>query len=447
MLVRNAAALAVLLSFAPACARAAPSQVHLSWQGPTDTTMTVVWRSTEPTGVVEYGADASYGSTQAARSIAFDGTYLHEAQLTGLSPGQTYHYRCGDGSKVSADRTFTTGPAKSAFATFRFAAYGDSRSDDGARARVRAAVQARSPAFSIDSGDLVDDGWNQSQWNAWFATMEPLLSTSPMAGVSLGNHEGNSTSFFQQFAFPKHQPSASGYNDEAYYSLEYGNTHVVVLNTEQSYGPGSAQHTWLEKDLAAAAADPAIRWKIAVFHRPPYSSGSHGSDTSVRAAFAPLFEKYGVTLAFSGHDHDYERTHPMVGGSVAQTGGVTYVVTGGAGAPLYGVGKSAFTAFSRATYHFMDVSVTPTELVVEARDADGNVFDAVRFQNTTALPADGDGRAVDEGAGAGAGSGGGDDLPGMTQVAGGCGYGGGATWLAGLGAVAALATARRRARR
>lgn len=380
MLARLALLVAGLAAAAPALA--APSQVHLGWQGPTDTTMTVTWRSTEQTGQVAYGETAAYGSVVTATSIAYGGTWLHEAELTGLSPGTTYHYRVGSGTSVAPDRTFTTGPARSPRASFRFAAYGDSRSDDAARARVRAAVQQRQPAFSVDSGDLVDNGDTQSQWDQWFATMEPLIASTPFVSI-VGNHEVNSSRFYQQFALPRRE----GTSDETYSSWVYGNVHFLSLNTEIAYGAGSPQYQWLEADLARAAADPRVRWIVAVFHRPPYSSGSHGSEWGVREAWSALFEKYGVDLVFNGHDHHYERSRAFANG-VAQRdgGGVVYVVTGGAGAPLYGVTPSDFTAFSRSVHHFVELDVTPTTLSLEAIDDTGTVIDTLTLTNDAALP-------------------------------------------------------------
>lgn len=383
MLARLSLLVAGLALATPAVA--APSQVHLGWQGPTDTTMTVTWRSSEPTGQVTYGETTAYGGLVVAASTPYGGSWLHEAQLTGLSPGTTYHYRAGAGASLTPDRSFTTGPALSARASFRFAAYGDSRTDDAARARVRAAVQARRPAFSVDSGDLVDDGSNQALWDEWFGTMEPLLATTPFVSV-VGNHEVNSPRFYQQFALPRRDGSADA---EAYASWDYGNVHFLSLNTEIAYGAGSAQHQWLEADLARAAADPRVRWIVAAFHRPPYSSGSHGSEMGVREAWSALFEKYGVDLVFNGHDHHYERSHAFANG-VAQRdgGGVVYVVAGGAGAPLYGVVGSDFTAFSRAVHHFVELDVTPTSLSLEAIDVNGNVIDALTLANDAPLSQD-----------------------------------------------------------
>ena len=95
------------------------------------------------------------------------------------------------------------------------------------------------------------------------------------------------------------------------------------------------------------------------FHRSPYSSGGeHGSALEVRAAFGPLFERYGVDLAIAGHEHDYERTIPIRESTTTTSTDVTYVVTGGGGAPLYPAATSTWTAFSASRNEYLKVTVS-----------------------------------------------------------------------------------------
>ena len=364
----------LLAALAGSTATGAPAQIHLSWSGDTATTMTVVWRSTDKTGQVDYGASASYGSTVSASSKAYQGSYLHQAQITKLTPGTSYHYRCGVSGSWSADHTFSTAPAAGASAAYRYVAFGDSRSDDAARKQVRAAIQQRAPAFTIHTGDFVSDGTNQGQWDTWFTTMQPLLAGSPLLGA-LGNHEELSPKYYDQFAFPSH--GASGVEGEAYYSFDYVSTHFVALSTEHAPKVGDPQYVWLKKDLAAAAADPTIKWVVAFAHRPPYSSGSHGNNTNVQQAWLHLFESFGVDVTFWGHDHTYERHKPLFQGKPTASGGVLYIVTGGAGAPLYTLGGSSLSAFYKKIHHFMELNVSGDQMKIDARLLDGTVMDSV----------------------------------------------------------------------
>jgi 3',5'-cyclic AMP phosphodiesterase CpdA len=80
------------------------------------------------------------------------------------------------------------------------------------------------------------------------------------------------------------------------------------------------QIAWVEDELKKSGS----AWKIPFFHHPLYSSGDrHGSDLRLRDVLEPLFVKYGVSVAFTGHDHFYERVKPQQG--------ITYFVTGSGG--------------------------------------------------------------------------------------------------------------------
>jgi hypothetical protein len=66
---------------------------------------------------------------------------------------------------------------------------------------------------------------------------------------------------------------------------------------------------WLRADLASSTR----QWTIAFWHHPPYSKGSHNSDTEtnlvqMRQIFLPILEEAGVDLVLAGHSHSYERS-------------------------------------------------------------------------------------------------------------------------------------------
>jgi len=79
---------------------------------------------------------------------------------------------------------------------------------------------------------------------------------------------------------------------------------------------GSSMLRWLEEDLIGSQQP----WLIAVLHHPPYTHGSHNSDSrgdsggrlfDVRENVLPILEQAGVDLVMSGHSHMYERSHLM----------------------------------------------------------------------------------------------------------------------------------------
>jgi hypothetical protein len=127
------------------------------------------------------------------------------------------------------------------------------------------------------------------------------------------------------------------------------------------------QLAWLEKELAASHAT----WKIPFFHHPIYSSGrKHGSDLKLRRTLEPLFTRYGVRVALSGHDHIYERIKPQEG--------VIYFVSGSGGQLRKGDIKRddpIFAAGNDQVCHFMLFDIKEDEARFRAIDINGAVID------------------------------------------------------------------------
>ena len=111
---------------------------------------------------------------------------------------------------------------------------------------------------------------------------------------------------------------------EQYYSVDYGNVHVVSLDTQLSARDETERSTmmnWLKSDLSYNTRD----WTIVIFHHPPYTKGTnHDSDDAdgslvdqpeadIRTEFTPIFEEYGVDVVYSGHSHSYERSYYLNG--------------------------------------------------------------------------------------------------------------------------------------
>jgi hypothetical protein len=181
------------------------------------------------------------------------------------------------------------------------------------------------------------------------------MSDTPLFSC-LGNHEYNHLNYFDLFYLP---------NNERWYSFDYGHAHFICLQIDgfSSYGPGSEQYSWLEHDLARAEQP----WEFVFFHVPPYSSGPHGSDLQVRTSLHPLFVQQGVDVVFNSHDHDYER-------SVVD--GVTYIVTGGGGAELYGKqNENEASVYFESTLHFLSISLAGDSFTSRGIRPDGAEFD------------------------------------------------------------------------
>ncbi len=336
----------------------------------TTTGLTVAWQtdSASDSRVTFTPTGGAATTTSIATAVT-----SHQVRLSGLSADTSYSYQVSStgtaGSVSSAVGSFRTAPAGAA--AFRFAVYGDSRSQPSVHAQVAAAVRAAGPRLVLDSGDLSADSTSDSTFQSeFFLPARPLLLNVPFY-PTLGNHEGESSLYYRYFAG---LPTGGGTGGVQWYSFDYGNAHFAVLDTNVGYSPGTAQYQWFVNDMQRTTAE----WRFVMTHHPAYSSGTHGSDPAVDSYLVPLFESYHVDAVFHGHDHIYERS---------LKNGVTYFVAGGAGAPLYPVNATynPYQKYARSAYHFITVDVNGSTATLQARDVNGTVFDSVTL--THAAPA------------------------------------------------------------
>ena len=373
-----------------------PIHIHLTWQNDTSTTITVTWQtSTNTSGdIVLYdnvsrAGNASlytYNATGINNTYGGASGYIHDVELTGLTPNTKYYFICGGPTGgCSSERSFRTAPSVSS--DVRFVAGGDSRSYPAEREKISKAMAKFNPAFVMHSGDMVNDGTRQDQWDAWFSDVDSHWIgennlTIPII-PAIGNHENPNnpaTKYFVQFALP---------DNERWYSYDWGpDIHIVCLDSESS--ASGAQRDWLESDLAAHAN---YTWKFVQFHKPPFDSDTHGDWTPAKTYWVPLFDKYHVDMVFSGHNHNYMRSKPINYTASTTTpqpmynNGTMYVVTGGWGAPLYNVGSHWYTLYAVKKYHFVLVDIFKNgSLHLQAKDNTGKTFDETWIVKNFSLP-------------------------------------------------------------
>ena len=105
----------------------------------------------------------------------------------------------------------------------------------------------------------------------------------------------------------------------SHYSHQHGRVHVVMLDLSYRGWENDANfYAWLEDDLSSARESGDIDWILVANHFPPYSKGSHDSDSEsllikARENMVPIFEKHGVDVSLAGHSHGYERSHLIHG--------------------------------------------------------------------------------------------------------------------------------------
>jgi predicted phosphodiesterase len=287
------------------------------------------------------------------------------ASLANLPPSSTICYELSaDGNLIAGPTGFRTAPDPEDPSTIRFVAMGDLGKRSPDQLAVLEQMRKVPMDFMVLTGDVAYDSGTREQLEAYFfGVYRDILQRVPVFPAS-GNHDyetDDARPFRDAFSlFTNGGPEGL----ERWYSFDWGPVHFVVLDTEKI---GQPQVEWLEADLRAHDRP----WTVAIAHRPPYSSGDHGSNAAVRSTFTPIFEAHGVPLVLLGHDHNYERTKPIRG--------VVYVVTGGGGRGTREVGAADFTAVSDRVAHFVWVEADAATLRLVAIDGTGQSFDSVAF--------------------------------------------------------------------
>lgn len=326
------------------------------------------------------GQGAASGSSE-SRILEVAAARVAEADVTELRPATRYRYRVEIGDK-SWQGELATAPEVGAAVPFSFIVLGDSRSNAEAHRRVIERVDQEVPDFILGTGDMVDEGARQDQWQTFFDVERELLADN-VYFPAVGNHDrqgrGRTADTYRSFfSVPD-----NGGDSERYYAFSYANARFLVLDSNAHSFSLTGQTAWLERELMSARQDERVRHVFVVMHHPPFSVSLHGGQRDLRERWTPLFEKYGVTAVFSGHDHAYQR---------AEKNGLRYFVSGGAGAPLYprsprasAIDKAAVVRFERA-YHYLRVSVSAGVVDVTAVRVDGSAIESVAWKDGKERP-------------------------------------------------------------
>ena len=303
------------------------------------TAVTIRWRTDAATNSrVELGT--SFGSYPIVVNDAAAVTE-HEVRITGLSADTKYFYRFGSSVQVlqaGTDNYFTTQPPANTTRKMRFAAFGDCGRNDNSfqsgslNAYLNFAGSNPAEAMLLLGDNAYENGTDAEYQSNYFNAYSSNILKNHQLFPAPGNHDyANSAArqddhnipYYSIFTNPSNGQSggiASG--TEAYYSWDWGNVHFLSLDsygeenggTTRLYDTLGAQAVWVKQDLAANTKP----WVVAYWHHPPYTMGSHNSDTeseliNMRQNFIRILERMGVDLVLCGHSHDYERSYLLNG--------------------------------------------------------------------------------------------------------------------------------------
>src|ERR1700726_4089138 len=358
----------------PPTARRSPDPVatppvaglHLQFGADASSEMVVSWhalQSVRNPRVVLGRLDGALERVVEAKEVSYtdakSGQVVHayHAKISRLQPDSPYLYGASHDGAEPEFGTFRTSPRGRA--QFTFTSFGDQGTPtlgkkyvpregvtlpippyvndnlgSPAAGDTTLGVEQLQPLFHLFNGDLcyanIANDRVRTWWDFWENNSRSARKRPWMP--SAGNHEnelGNGPIGYQAYQTYFSVPESAGQTDLTrglWYAFTVGSVRVLsIANDDVAYQDGGnsyvkgysagAQKTWLEKELAAARDNHDIDWIVVCMHQVAISTADmfNGADLGIREEWVPLFDKYGVDLVVCGHEHHYERSHPIRG--------------------------------------------------------------------------------------------------------------------------------------
>jgi acid phosphatase type 7 len=394
-------------SWAQEAGRFDPVGIYLTWQRDPATTMTIDWHTVDEAreARLDYrlrGTEEWSEASGTSHPFPFSDRTIHRVELTGLQPASVYEFRWGPNAVEYSFRTMPTDASR----PIRFAVGGDTRHRKDWMEETNREVLRFDPDFVLWGGDLAyADGREDrvKNWHEWFDAIKSTLVTeqgrvTPVL-VTIGNHEVRRGYYWQtaDFAFDAASreriapyfyrlfamPGQPGYN-----VLDFGDyMSIILLDSNHTNPVRGEQSTWLARTLVARSNVPHL---FPIYHVAAYPSHRRfdgRTETEVRENWVPLFERFGVRVAFENHDHTYKRTHPIRAGKVDPSG-VVYLGDGAWGVSTRKVHNPAETWYlkrAESVRNFIIVTVHGTHQHFLMLNHLGKVID--EYPESPRLPA------------------------------------------------------------
>ena len=346
--------------------------LHLQFGADASSEVTVSWHTlqpvTNPRVLVGRPDGRLEQSVTAQRTSYTDGkskrvVYAYHAKITRLQPDASYMYGALHDGAAPEFGTFRTAPRGRA--AFMFTSFGDQGTPTTGKQFVPPSgvtlprpvfindnlgspaagdttlgVEQLQPLFHLFNGDLcyanLAEDRVRTWWDFWANNSRSARNRPWMP--SPGNHEnelGNGPIGYQAYQTFFSVPEASGQTDVTrglWYAFTAGSVRVIsIANDDVTYQDGGdsyvrgysggAQKAWLEQELSTTRANRDIDWVVVCMHQVAISTADkfNGADLGIREEWVPLFDKYGVDLVVCGHEHHYERSHPLRGAETNRT--------------------------------------------------------------------------------------------------------------------------------
>ena len=307
----------------------------------------------------------------------------HSVTFNNLLPATNYVYRVGNDTYWSEWFQFRT--ADKLNQPFSFIYVGDAQNsilEKFSRIIRESYSKAPDARFIVHAGDLVHNAHDEKLWHEWFmagswvyssVSSMPAPGNHEYAGYTQNEHKAKNRKFSKQwnyqFTLPQNGPE--GLKEMAYF-FDYQGVRFITLNSNEKL---KEQSVWLEEQLKY---NPH-KWTVVTFHHPVYSAANHDDNKELRQLWQPLFEKYGVDLVLTGHEHSYTRGQANKGNKAS---GTVYVVSI-SGGNMYYFKEKPWATYNATlqrkgenTQLFQVVTVSNNKMEFKAYTATGELYDA-----------------------------------------------------------------------
>jgi len=318
--------------------------------------------------VVSTPEEVSYQIKEKGKETVKAAGYIHKVWIEGLDAGKVYKYRVGGSGIASATHEFRTTPADTD--KVRFIVYGDTRTNSATHRRlIELIMKQKDIAFIVHVGDLLTSGNKYEQWGPQHFDVVKGLAESVPIYIAKGNHEGDNDNYEKLLIPP---------GEENTFGFDYGPLHYFCADNS----PKKMDAKKLLARIAGDAKASKAKWKFVTYHVPSLNFGHHWSAWGHPDAL-PGLSQAGVDFVLSGHSHQYERFKPIQPATGASGSYVTYITTGGGGAPLHEIETTRHHAYAKETNQFCLFEIAGDKLTMDVIDIQGKVIDSLKLTKSS----------------------------------------------------------------
>ncbi len=335
----------------------------------------------EPGPELENKAKKVTAASITKQDYGYEYTY-YRVSLENLEPDTRYVYRVGNDECRSEWFQFKTAQKEDNPFSFIFISDVQHGLDSQYPRVIReAAFTAPQASFYLFTGDLTNSA-TDNEFKAFFQAGGWLLASKPVAAIP-DNHEYRENSqgtrnaelagfWGNMFAFPNNSPREL--NEMGSYYFDYQNTRFIMINNKDFLKKDQTESylKWLEQLFR----ENTKKWLIVAQHQPVVPIAAHRNKGAFYDLVFPLYEKYGVDLVLTGHDHGYSRGGIELNGARKKSiKGPVYVVSI-AGSRMYTLGYSQwYDRMGSDVQLFQHIEMNDKSLNFKAYTATGHIYD------------------------------------------------------------------------